>query len=107
MNDYVSKPIDKAALAKVLKRWLPAFTAPSTGAQLTPATVNEDIPELSGIAVQEALKFLEMDFNTYKTYLLTFGKDAQKAIDTLRNLARQNFPADASALAHKLVGGGR
>jgi CheY-like chemotaxis protein/HPt (histidine-containing phosphotransfer) domain-containing protein len=104
MNDYVSKPIDKAALAKVLKRWLPAFTAPSTGAQLPPATVNKDIPELSGIAVQEALKFLDMDFNTYKTYLLTFGKDAQKAIDTLRNLGRQNFPADASALAHKLVG---
>nr|WP_319395011.1 PAS domain S-box protein [uncultured Desulfobacter sp.] len=104
MNDYVSKPIDKTALAKVLKRWLPAFTAPSTDEQSTPATANEDIPELSGIAVQEALKFLEMDFNTYKTYLLTFSKDAQKAMDTLRNLAGQNIPAEASALAHKLVG---
>nr|WP_319493449.1 PAS domain S-box protein [uncultured Desulfobacter sp.] len=104
MNDYVSKPIDKTELAKVLKRWLPAFAPPASEVQLTPSTANKDIPKLSGIAVQEALLFLEMDFNSYKTYLLTFNKDAQNAIKTLQHLVAQNNPAEVSALAHKLVG---
>nr|WP_321404658.1 PAS domain S-box protein [uncultured Desulfobacter sp.] len=104
MNDYVSKPIDKTELAKVLKRWLPAFAPPASEVQLTPSTPNKEIPKLSGIAVQEALLFLEMDFNAYKTYLLTFNKDAQNAIKTLQHLVAQNNPAEVSALAHKLVG---
>jgi HPt (histidine-containing phosphotransfer) domain-containing protein len=104
MNDYVSKPIDKKSLVKVLKRWLPAFTPPSPAVQLKQSKANEDIPELFGIAVQEALKFLEMDFNSYKTYLLIFNKDAQNAMDKLRSLVECNIPADVSALAHKLAG---
>ena len=104
MNDYVSKPIDKTALVKVLKRWLSELTAPASEVQLTPSPANKDIPKLSGIAVQEALMFLEMDFDSYKTYLLAFNKDAKNAIETLRNLVAHNIPADVSALAHKLVG---
>ena len=104
MNDYVSKPIDKTALAKVLKRWLPAFAVPASEVQLTPSTAKKNIPKLSGIAVQEALMFLEMDFNSYETYLLAFNKEAQNAIETLRNLGVHNLPGDVSALAHKLVG---
>ncbi|WP_020585489.1 PAS domain S-box protein [Desulfobacter curvatus] len=104
MNDYVSKPIDQEALRDVLKRWLPAFTAPSPAAQIKTSMTENDIPELPGIAVQEALKALDLDFSSYKAYLLAFREDAENALGALRNRAGDNILADVSGLAHKLAG---
>ncbi|WP_320040495.1 PAS domain S-box protein [uncultured Desulfobacter sp.] len=104
MNDYITKPIDKNMLLEVLKRRLPAFTSPSPVIQPNTSMTDDDIPELPGIAIQEALKSLDMDFNTYKIYLLAFRQDAENALGALEEKTESNIPEDVSALAHKLAG---
>ncbi|WP_321491352.1 PAS domain S-box protein [uncultured Desulfobacter sp.] len=104
MNDYISKPIDRDALVKVLKNRLPAFAVPPSAAGPKSWSPGDDFPALAGIAVQEALNALDMDFQSYKGYLLAFCKDAESALGELPALVRRNIPADISALAHKLAG---
>nr|WP_320193393.1 PAS domain S-box protein [uncultured Desulfobacter sp.] len=104
MNDYITKPIDKNMLLEVLKRRLPAFTPLSSVMQPNISMTNDDIPELPGIAIQEALKSLDIDFNAYKNYLLAFRQDAEIALGVLEENTESNIPENVSALAHKLAG---
>ena len=104
MNDYISKPIDRKALLDVLKKRLPAFTAPSPVVRPNAALRGDDFPELAGIAVHEALTSLDMDFKSYKAYLLAFREEAENAIGALSKFDGRNLPDDISALAHKLAG---
>ncbi|MCG8551584.1 MAG: PAS domain S-box protein, partial [Desulfobacterales bacterium] len=83
MNDYITKPINNEMLLKVLKKFLPALPPPLQAIESKASMIKNDIPELTGIAVQEALESLDIDFNAYKTFLLSFQQDAEKALDAL------------------------
>jgi signal transduction histidine kinase/DNA-binding response OmpR family regulator/HPt (histidine-containing phosphotransfer) domain-containing protein len=110
MNDYVTKPIDRAALAATLRKWLPASArvvpdgVPATGdaAQGQPAPPAH--PALEGIDVDGALARLGLGFDALQRMLLRFADGQRATVAALRAAADAGDLDAAARSAHALAG---
>jgi PAS domain S-box-containing protein len=118
MNDFVSKPIERAALVQCLRRWLPVArqgTATPLGMpdeavsrlqaersfdDSAPAT----LPVLPGIDVAGAVRRLGVPFSRLRPVLFRFADGQRETLEKLRTAVAGNNAADARHQAHALVG---
>jgi signal transduction histidine kinase/DNA-binding NarL/FixJ family response regulator len=112
MNDHVAKPVDPAALVKVLLRWLPAAKVPLNPSEVVTAAEPTALESLSvaelaaipGLDVQAGLKVVRGKLSSYQRVLNMFaeghGRDHQTLQDHLQN---SQFEL-AQRLAHTLKG---
>lgn len=93
MNEYLTKPISQAQLARALGNWLPASAAVED--HHDPASDGE-------ILNQEALEALAREIGTanLEQVLVTFSKEAQKR---WHNLVKATSPFEMAREAHSLV----
>ncbi len=129
MNDYVTKPIDRTALASTLRRWLPASTrvaGPGDSAGLqrrddgdallagdadrgaslqarAPAPPN-DIPSLDGVNAAAALARLGIPFDALRRMLIRFADGQSRTVDDLMTAANAGNGDAAGRHAHALAG---
>jgi response regulator RpfG family c-di-GMP phosphodiesterase len=93
MNEYLTKPISQAQLARALGKWLPGSAAgddrhePSTAAVILNEGALEELAREIGTANLEQV-------------LVTFSKEAQKR---WQSLAKATSPTDLARAAHSLV----
>ena len=104
MNDYISKPIDVKSLANIFSKWLHTANTPCSVIDLDKSKAAGNIPELSGIAVKEAVTALSIDLETYKVLLLKLRDDVRIALNELPEFAQRNASDAMLSLAHKLSG---
>ncbi len=117
MNDYITKPIDRAALASTLRKWLPesarltaaelaaasAASTPSTSS--TPSTPST--PSLDGLNVTGALARLGIGFEALRRMLIRFADgQARTLADARRGRGRgRRRRGRASRARHRRSGG--
>jgi signal transduction histidine kinase/CheY-like chemotaxis protein/HPt (histidine-containing phosphotransfer) domain-containing protein len=118
MNDYITKPIDRAALVQTLRRWLPrSKAAPSASAAKAADQVGSEpgigpggtqassgLPALEGIEVEAALRRLGLPFDSLRKMLIRFASGQRKTLEDLREAVRANDVSAAAAHAHALAG---
>jgi two-component system sensor histidine kinase/response regulator len=111
MNDFVSKPIDRVALARSLRRWLPGVaggagssgpTPPSTGTSPPPAAARP--PVLEGIDLDGTVRRLGISLESLRPLLLRFVTGQRKTLEELGATARAGDGAAARRYAHALSG---
>ena len=103
MNDYVTKPIDRALLAKTLRKWIPS--APSVAAQEPQGVPSSTIPTgLDGIDVAGTMRRLGVSFETVRAMLLRFADSERRTFEALRGAVVQGDAVAASRHAHAIVG---
>jgi signal transduction histidine kinase/CheY-like chemotaxis protein/HPt (histidine-containing phosphotransfer) domain-containing protein len=117
MNDYITKPIDRAALASTLRRWMPESardTGPAGGfapadagaaARLSTATRQAPPPpELEGINVAGALARLGLEFEALQRMLIRFADGQTATVARLRAAVDAGDTDGAAKAAHALAG---
>jgi CheY-like chemotaxis protein len=123
MNDYIIKPIERAALVATLGRWFPKASPtaqeqqaagsrqraaavrakPAGGAEQTP--VPGEVPlALDGINVDGALARLGLGFDSLKKMLLRFADGQGRTVDDLRAAVGAGDAASSARHAHALAG---
>jgi two-component system sensor histidine kinase/response regulator len=113
MNDTVTKPVDRTALASTLRKWLPASArvtgdddgrgaaaveAISAGAAASPP------PTLDGINVADALERLGVGADALRRLLIRFADGQGKTLADLRAAVDAGDADDAAKAAHALAG---
>ena len=113
MDDFVSKPIDRECLFKVLRRWVPkdavrtiAAAAPASGPSPTPEVRVANIPLVPGIDVQGGLRRLELPWASFKRMLLRFAESQPQTLRDLRAALDQSDWEVAHRHAHSIGGAG-
>ncbi|HKQ47930.1 MAG TPA: response regulator [Phycisphaerae bacterium] len=108
MNDHITKPIDRAAMLKTLRKWLPrnVSTSATTSASPSPATPSGDDapPVLEGINVADALARLGLGFSSLKKMLLRFADGQGKTLEELRAAVAAGDSSAAARHAHAIAG---
>jgi HPt (histidine-containing phosphotransfer) domain-containing protein len=116
MNDFLSKPIDRAALVQSLRRWLPAeagrtdaspkAAAPASrpGLDQTTVPVLEGIDFLEGIDLPGAIRRLGIPFAKLQPVLLRFADSQPATLEALRGAVKAGESAAARKHAHALAG---
>jgi signal transduction histidine kinase/DNA-binding response OmpR family regulator/HPt (histidine-containing phosphotransfer) domain-containing protein len=119
MNDYVTKPIDRAALAATLRRWMPAsarFTgqpgdgAPATDAAAVPAATPAPAPPaaeppvLAGVNLSGALARLGIGYDALRRMLIRFADGQARTVADLRAAVDAGDTTGAARHAHALAG---
>jgi two-component system sensor histidine kinase/response regulator len=111
MNDFVSKPIDRAALAKSLRRWLPRPGTAAGSAGLPPASAEAGAaaaatatPALAGIDVDGAVRRLGIPFESLRPMFLRFADGQRKTLADLAAAVSAGDGAAARRHAHALAG---
>jgi PAS domain S-box-containing protein len=106
MDDYISKPIDPAALAKMLVKWLPGDNVASASAELTAAQALAG-PE-TGVSgnpvfdVEDLLKRILENRDLACRVIQGFLKDTPQRMETLKtNLGENDLPS-AQREAHTI-----
>ena len=103
MNDYVTKPIDRALLAKTLRKWIPA-SAGMNAAEGEDGT-KDAIPQgLEGIDVAGTIRRLGISFDSLRAMLLRFAEGERGTLEALRGAVASGDPAAASYHAHAIAG---
>jgi two-component system sensor histidine kinase/response regulator len=108
MNDFISKPIDRAALVKTLRRWLPA-TAAAAPAEAEPIPIAEPVeadgvPTLDGVDVAGTVQRLGIPFDRLRPMYVRFADGQRKTVDDLRAAVAAGDAAAARRHAHALAG---
>jgi PAS domain S-box-containing protein len=121
MNDFVSKPIERAALVRALRRWLPAVQKEERGAarvagaesskprpissrgfeDSAPAT---QLPVLPGIDVDGTVRRLGIPFEKLRAVLLRFADGQRPTLEALRSAVAAADAVAARKHAHALGG---
>jgi signal transduction histidine kinase/CheY-like chemotaxis protein/HPt (histidine-containing phosphotransfer) domain-containing protein len=122
MNDWVTKPIDRATLAATLRRWLPASArmtddriaagdvrpAASTRDAATPSPAEsrqaQAAPPLPGLNVAGALSRLGIGFEALQRMLIRFADGQSKTVADLRAAVKASDADAAARHAHALAG---
>ncbi len=107
MNDYISKPIDRLKLYKVLKKYIP-------GSSFASNTLKSHLPEdkktgpntikMPGMDVDEGMNRMGCSFERYITILSQFCQDLEPIPFQLKELIRQNNLTGAREKNHSLKG---
>lgn len=108
MNDYITKPIDRAVMLATLRRWLPR-EAPEAAAPSEPPAVPADsaelaVPQLDGIQVSATLQRLGLEFSSLRRMLIRFADGQAATLDALRGAVTGGDAATAMRSAHALAG---
>jgi two-component system sensor histidine kinase/response regulator len=109
MNDYVTKPIDRHALVKAHRRWLPQGSPGKsmTIAETPPApesAKSDGVPQLPGINVSGALERLGLGFDSLRRMLIRFADGQGKTLDELRSAVAAGNSEAAARHAHAIAG---
>jgi two-component system, sensor histidine kinase and response regulator len=126
MNDFLSKPIERAALLRTLRRWLPAGQRqgdkkqgdketgrPGETVSLPPGLpvswspglpVSLSSSSLPGIDVAGTVRRLSLPFDRLKGLLLRFADGQRETVERLRAAVATGNAADARHHAHALAG---
>jgi PAS domain S-box-containing protein len=113
MDDFLTKPVDTAALSAVLERWLDA--APSSGipraTRENPARESEDVVERAPIegldeSRLDELRDLDPDNTDYLDRAIgNFVNNTPGTLATIREACQAGDVATLKAVSHKLAGG--
>ena len=117
MDDYVTKPIDRAVLAATLRKWLPASARigagqPDTAAGATTPAAAAPQPgpapappaPLDGLDVSNALVRLGIGFDALQRLLIRFADGQPQALAALRAAADAGDADAAAKAAHAIAG---
>jgi signal transduction histidine kinase/DNA-binding response OmpR family regulator/HPt (histidine-containing phosphotransfer) domain-containing protein len=122
MNDYVTKPIDRAALAATLRKWLPdsarasagagaagADAGDSTNASAAPAAPQaapseSPLSALEGINTSGALARLGIGLDALQRMLIRFADGLPRMIAGIRTAVETGDAAAAAKAAHAIAG---
>jgi PAS domain S-box-containing protein len=110
MNDFVSKPIERAALVQALRRWLPARgvagteAPPARDGDLEKSAPDAQLPVLAGIDVVGAVRRLGMPFEDLRPVMLRFADGQRKTLEALRGAVAAGDATAARHHAHALSG---
>ncbi|MFA5262532.1 MAG: PAS domain S-box protein [Opitutaceae bacterium] len=107
MNDYVSKPVEPEALAKVLEKWLPEKETDSSDAVNAFPPKQAAPSEAPKAQVYDRAGFLErmmQDESMLQEILATFLSDIPGQIEALATAIAHGDAKQAGALAHKIKG---
>jgi two-component system sensor histidine kinase/response regulator len=106
MNDFVSKPIEQAALVASLRRWLPpAASDKPAGPALEPvADGAAALPILEGIDLAGTIARLGIPFDRLRPVLLRFSTGQRKTVEDLRAAVDARNAQEARRQAHALAG---
>ncbi|NOX32452.1 MAG: response regulator [Deltaproteobacteria bacterium] len=107
MDDYISKPIDRLKLYKVLKKYIPndSFTSHTPANPLPENNKGlSDTIKIPGIDVDEGMDRMGCKFERYITILFQFCQDLGPILLQLKELIRQNNLTGAREKNHSLKG---
>jgi HPt (histidine-containing phosphotransfer) domain-containing protein len=114
MNDHITKPIERKALLKALRRWLPRRPKPVEDADqrvLDSASVPEaaqivskESHELAGIDVEGSLQRLGLEFESFQRMIIRFAEGQGATLDALRAAVAAGDSAAAAKHAHAIAG---
>ena len=102
MDDYLTKPLQVAALAQALEKWIPA--APAAPPVAAPAAAPAEAPLMDFGRLEEFKEFDDADLSMTREVIALFLADTPQRLDAI---ARAAAAGDASALAtaaHALKG---
>jgi len=117
MDDYVGKPIDRTALFRTLRKWIPkevrqaaveryserpeeAFEYESRGE----GAVGFSLPEITGVDVSRGVKRLGLPPEVFLKMLLRFAEGQRETLDNLQEAVEGNDFDEARLHAHSLAG---
>ena len=90
MNDFISKPIDRAVLVKTLRRWLPAApTVAEPNPTAEPVENTDEFPTLDGIDVADTVRRLGIPFDRLRPLFIRFADGQRKTVEDLRGRCRR------------------
>ena len=110
MVDHITKPIDRKALVRTLRRWLPQRQqgAVSGSESATPsrpaAAAMGDAQALEGIDVAGSLQRLGLEYESLKRMLIRFADTQLPTLDALRAAVAAGDGAAAARHAHAIAG---
>jgi two-component system sensor histidine kinase/response regulator len=105
MNDFLSKPIDRAALARSLRRWLPRREPAGGAPPARPASPSASAPPaLDGVDVEGTIRRLGLSFEELRPLYIRFADGQRKALEDLRAASAAGDAAAARRHAHALAG---
>ncbi len=106
MNDYISKPIDRLKLYKVLNKHIPS-------SRLSYNPLNKPLPEgeknkpdinIPGIDVDKGMNLMGCKLERYIAILSQFFLDLSPVLSKLKEFINQNNSAEAKVANHSLKG---
>lgn len=105
MNDYIAKPIDPEKMLTVLARWIvparPSKPPTSSGAY---AAELENLPDLPGLRVADAVRHMGGKLETYCNVLREFRHRQQSVIANIQVALESGDQKTAERLVHTLKG---
>jgi signal transduction histidine kinase/CheY-like chemotaxis protein/HPt (histidine-containing phosphotransfer) domain-containing protein len=104
MNDWVTKPIDRAVLAATLRRWLPASARIVAGSPERAEGLPAGAVALEGLNVAGALARLGIGFEALQRMLIRFADGQSKTVADLRAAVKASDADAAARHAHALAG---
>jgi len=102
MNDYVTKPIERAVLARTLRKWIPAAaSATAEHEDTTTFPIRSDLP---GIDIEGTIRRLGVPFESLRGLLLRFAESERGTLEALRGAVAAGDAVAASRHAHAIAG---
>ena len=97
MDDYLTKPVNRAALARLLQRWIHNGHSAS-------AAVDSDAPSLDPKSLAQIRELAEQDPTGIAELVRLFLRDARTRLDSARAAATEGDLAAVGQTAHSLKG---
>ncbi|MDM8550919.1 response regulator [Desulfobacterales bacterium HSG2] len=109
MDDYVSKPIDKTELFRILEKWLsaPVRRSESDVRSFEVQVSNPDIPDIPDIPcidISNALERTGIAWDTFRRLLRDISEDQKMIFDELSRAVRDLNHKEIRRLAHSMAG---
>lgn len=108
MNDFVSKPIDRAALLGALRRWIAPRERPPGAVGATPPEAPSDpkapLPETPGVDIADTMRRLGIDFGSLLPLYRRFHRALAGQVSAIREAVQAGQRDQASREAHALAG---
>jgi CheY-like chemotaxis protein/HPt (histidine-containing phosphotransfer) domain-containing protein len=106
MDDYISKPINRDELFRVLRKYLKAVGPPADSGLAAGDTAEDHppLPDLQGIDVSEGLRRLGVSWERFSKLLLRFSGGQTEVFEELRQAVENGDRENVRLLAHSLAG---
>jgi signal transduction histidine kinase/CheY-like chemotaxis protein/HPt (histidine-containing phosphotransfer) domain-containing protein len=111
MNAFLAKPIDRLALVKTLRQWLPKGSEISGRTTDAPGPAEsesnfqaEDLPDLEGVDLAGTIRRLGIPFVALRPMYLRFVDGQRKTLETLRSAVAVGDADATRRHAHAIAG---
>ena len=112
MDDYISKPIDRVKLYKVLKKYIPGngFVSNIPASQISgnkniqPKAIKTSTIKITGVDMDEGMDRMGCSHERYLTILFQFCQDLEPIIFQLKEFIQENNLPKAREKNHSLKG---